>query len=121
MLLYTDLGREFDNELIRMFAERYGINLHCAPGGSHWSPGGVERHRYQLRHTVVLLLGADDTLSLQDACDVACMSLNYHFMPDQCFSPQQLVYEVSSRWPDFVAAKLPALAETCMPSDHVSH
>ena len=119
MLLYTDLGKEFDNELIRMFAERYGITLHCAPGGSHWSLGGVERHHYQLRHTVELLLEADDTLSMQDACDVACMSLNYHPMPDRGFSPQQLVYGVSSRWPDFVAAKLPALAETPVPSDHV--
>ena len=58
MLLYTDLGKEFDNELIRMFAKRYGITLHCAPGGSHWSLGGVERHHYQLRHTVELLLEA---------------------------------------------------------------
>ena len=74
VLLYTDLGKEFDNELIRLFAERYGITLHCAPAGSHWSLGGVERHHYQLRHTVELLLEADDTLSLQDACDVACMS-----------------------------------------------
>ena len=97
VLLYTDLGNEFDNELIRMFAARYGITLHCAPGGSHWSLGGVERHHYQLRHTVELLLEADDTLSLQDACDVACMSLNYHPMPDRGFSPQQLVYGVSSR------------------------
>ena len=121
VLLYTDLGKEFDNELIRMFAERYGITLHCAPGGSHWSLGGVERHHYQLRHNVELLLEADDTLSLQDACDVACMSLNYHPMPDRGFSPQQLVYGVSSRWPDFVAAKLPALAETPVPSDHVGH
>ena len=96
LLLYTDLGKEFDNDLIRMFAERYGITLHCAPGGSHWSLGGVERHHYQLRHTVELLLEADDTLSLQDACDVACMSLNYHPMPDRGFSPQQLLYGVSS-------------------------
>ena len=95
-----------------MFAERYGIMLHCAPRGSHWSLGGVKRHHYQLRHTVELLLEADDSLSLQDACDVACMSLNYRPMPDRGFSPQQLVYGVSSHWPDFVAAKLPALAET---------
>ena len=66
VLLYTDLGNEFDNELIRMFAERYGITLHCAPGGSHWSLEGVERHHYQLRQTVELLLEVDDTLSLQD-------------------------------------------------------
>ena len=121
VLFYTDLGKEFDNELIRMFGERYGITLHCASGGSHWSLGGVERQHYQLRHTVELLLEADDTLSLQDACDVACMSLNCHPMPDQGFSPHQLVYGVSSRWPDFVAAKLPALAETPVPSDHVGH
>ena len=121
VLLYTDLGKEFDNELIRMFAERYGITLHYAPAGSHWSLGGVERHHYQLRHTVELLLEADDTLSLQDACDVACMLLNYHPMPDRGFSPQQLVYGVYSRWPDFVAAKLPPLAETPVPSDHVGH
>ena len=60
-------------------------------------------------------------MSLQDACDVACMLLNYHPMPDRGFSPQQLVYGVSSRWPDFVAAKLSALAETPVPSDHVGH
>ena len=57
VLLYTDLGKEFDNELIRMFAERYGITLHCAPGGSHWSLGGLERHHCQLRHAVEVLLG----------------------------------------------------------------
>ena len=119
--MYTDMGKEFDNELIRMVAERYGITLHCAPVGSHWSLGDVERHHYQLSYTVELLLEADDTLSLQDACDVACMSLNYHPMPDRGFSPQQSVYGVSSRWPDFVAAKLPALAETPVPSDHVGH
>ena len=68
-----------------------------------------------------LLLEGDDTLSLQDACDVACMSLNYHPMPDRGFSPQQMVYRVSSRWPDFVAAKSRALAETPVPSDHVGH
>ena len=121
VLLYTDLGKEFDNELIGMFAERYAITLHCAPGGSHWSLGGVERHHYQLRHTVELLLEADDTLSLQDACRVACMLLKYHPMPDRGFSPQQLVYGLSSRWPDFVAANLPALAETPVPCDHVGH
>ena len=95
VLLYTDLGKEFDNELIRIFAERYGITLHCALGGSHWSLGSVERHHYQLRHTVELLLEAYDTLSLQDACDVACMSLNYHPMPDRGFSTQHLVFGVS--------------------------
>ena len=121
VLLYTVLGKEFENELIRMFAERYGITLHCAPGGSHCSLGGVERHHYHLRHTVKLLLEADDTLCLQDACEVACMLLNYHPMPDRGFSPQRLVYRVSSHWPDFVAANLPALAETSVPSDHVGH
>ena len=40
VLLYTDLGKEFDNELIKMFAGLYGITLHCAPGGSHWSLEG---------------------------------------------------------------------------------
>ena len=121
VLLYTDLGKDLDNELIRMFAEPYDITLHCAPGGSHWSLGGVERHHFQLRHTVDLLLEEDDTLSLQDGCDVACMSLNYNPMPNRGFSPQQLVHGVSSRWPDFVAAKLSALAETPGPSDHVGH
>ena len=42
-----------------------------------------------------LLPEAGDTLSLQDACDVACMSLNYHPMPDLGFSPQQLLHGVS--------------------------
>ena len=32
-----------------------------------------------------------------------------------------MVYGVSSRWPDFVVAKLPALAETTVPCDHVGH
>ena len=31
------------------------------------------------------------------------------------------MHGVSSRWPDFVAAKLPALAKTPVPSDHVGH
>ena len=34
VLLYTDLGKEVDNQLIRLFAELYGITLHCAPRGS---------------------------------------------------------------------------------------
>ena len=56
VLLFTDLCREFDNDLMRLFADKYGITLHCAPRGSHWSLGGVERHHYQLRHTVEMLL-----------------------------------------------------------------
>ena len=78
VLLYTDLGKEFDNDLMRLFSERYGITLHCAPGGAHWSLGGVEQHHYQLRHTAELVPESVDTLSLQDACDVTCMSLNYY-------------------------------------------
>ena len=56
---------------MRLFADKYGITLHYAPGGLHWSLGGVERHHHQLPHTVEMLLEADDTLSMNDACDVA--------------------------------------------------
>ena len=64
VLLYTDLGKEFDNEIIRMFAERYGITLHCAPGGSHWSLVFGLRlldaplHWYQALHKAMLSIGA---------------------------------------------------------------
>ena len=121
VLLFTDLGRGFDNDLMRLFADKYGITLHCAPGGSHWSLGGVERHHYQLRHTVEMLLEADDTLSMNDACDVACMAANAQPMSDRGFSPQQLVYGVSAKWPDLVSADLPALSSVRLPSDHVGH
>ena len=61
----------------------------------------MKRPHYQLRHTIELLLEADDTLFLQ------------------------MVYGdylgASSRWPDFVAAKLLAMAETLVPSYHVGH
>ena len=119
--MFTDLGGEFDNDLMRLFADTYGITLHCAPGGSHWSLGGVERHHHQLRHTVEMLLEADDTLSMNDACDVACMAANAQPMSDRGFSPQQLVYGVSAKWPDFVSADLPALSNVGLPSDHVGH
>ena len=119
MLLYTDHGKEFDNDLMRLFSERCGITLHCAPRGGHWSLGGVERHHYQLRHTAELAPESDDTLSLQDACDVTCMSVKYHPMADRGFSPQHLVYGVCARWPDFVSADLRALSNTGVASDHV--
>ena len=121
VLLFGDLGWEFDNDLMRLFADKYGITLHCAPGGSHWSLGGVERHHYQLRHTVEMLLEADDTLSMNDACDVACMAANAQPMSDRRFSPQQLVYGVSTKWPHFVSADLPALSNVGLPYDHVGH
>ena len=121
VLWYTDLGREFDNDLMRLFAEKYGIALRCAPGGAHWSHGGVERQHYQLRHTVELVLEAEESLSLQDACDVACLTAISHPMADRAFSPQQLVYGVSARWPDFVSAELPALSNSGVASDHVGH
>ena len=121
VLLYTDLGRELDNDLMRLFAEEYGITLRCAPGGARWSLGGVELQHYPLRHTVELVLEADESPSLQDACDVACLAANYHPPADRGFSPQQLVYGVSARWPDFVSAKLPALSTTGVASDHVGH
>ena len=119
MLLYTDLGKEFDNDLMRLFSECHGITLQCAPGGAHWWRSGVERHHYQLRHTAKLVLELDDTLSPQVACDVTCMFLNYHRMADCGFSPQQLVHGVCARWPDFVSANLPALSNTGVASDHV--
>ena len=97
LLLYTDLGREFDNDLMRLFVEKYGITLHCAPGGAHCSLWGVDRQKCQLQNTVELVLEADDSLSLQDACDVACLAANYHPMADRGFSPQQLLYGVSAR------------------------
>ena len=121
VLLFTDLGRDFDNDLMRLFAGKYGITLHCAPRRSHWSLGGVEGHHYQLQHTVEMLLEADDTLSMNDACDVACMAANAQAMSDRGFSPQQLVYGVYAKWPDFVSADLPALSNVGLPSDHVGH
>ena len=68
-----------------------------------------------------LVLEADDSLSLQDACDVACLAANHHPMADRGFSTQQLVYGVSARWPDFVSAQLPTLSSTGVASDHVKH
>ena len=37
------------------------------------------------------------------------------------FSPQQLVYGVAARWPDFVSADLPAISSSGVPADHVGH
>ena len=34
VLLWTDLGREFDNNLMRLFAEKYGITAPCTWGGT---------------------------------------------------------------------------------------
>ena len=38
----TDLGGEFENDVIRTMADRYGIELKTAASGAHWSMGGVE-------------------------------------------------------------------------------
>ena len=64
LVLYTDLGRKLDSDPIRQGADRYGITLHCAPVGSHWSMIRVYRHHYQLQHTVVLVLESDESLSM---------------------------------------------------------
>ena len=75
MLLYTDPDKEFDNDLILQYADRYRVTLHFAPSTSWWPFGRVVRHDYQLRHPVELIMDANDMISLQDACDVACMAM----------------------------------------------
>ena len=83
--------------------------------------GGVERHIYQLRHTMERALESDDSLSMHDACDVACMAANFEPMADRTFSPQQLVYGLAAPGPNFVSADLPPISSSGVPADHVGH
>jgi hypothetical protein len=51
-VVWTDLGREFDNELFRSFCAHFGIAARVAGGRAHWQVGIVERLNEELRETI---------------------------------------------------------------------
>ena len=120
-VVLTDLGGEFKNDVVRTMADRYEIELKAAASGSHWSMGGVERQHTKLRTLSEMLLEVYPSMTPSECVDLAHMGKNYFPIAKIGYSPHQIVFGVSSRWPDYDDRNLPALGSYDVASDHVGH
>ena len=120
-VVLTDLGGEFENDVIRTMADRYGIELKTAASGAHWSMGGVERQHTKLRTLSEMLLEVYPSMSLSECVDLAHMGKNYFPIAKLGYSPHQIVFRVSSRWLDYDDCDILALGSYEAAADHVGH
>ena len=60
-------------------------------------------------------------MSLSECVDLAHMGKNYFLLVKLGYSPHQIVFSVSSRWPDYDDCDLPALGSYEVAADHVGH
>ena len=117
----TDLRGEFENDVVRTMADRYGIELKTAASGAHSSTGGVERQHTKLRTLSEMLLEVYPSVSLSECVDLAHMGKNYFPIAKLGYSPHQIVFGVSSRWPDYDDCHLPAMGSYEVAADLVGH
>ena len=117
----TDLGGEFENDVVRTLADRYGIELKTAASGAHWSMGGVERQHAKLRTLSDMLLEVYPSVTLSECVNLAQMGKNIFPNAKLGYSPHQIVFGVSWRWPDYGDCDLPALGSYDVAADHVGH
>ena len=89
-VVLTDLGGEFENDVIRTMANRYGIELETAASEAHWSMGGVERQHTKLRTLSEMLLEVYPSMSLSECVDLVQMGKNYFPIAKLGYSHHQI-------------------------------
>ena len=68
-----------------------------------------------------MLLEGYPSMTLSTFVDLAHMGKNYFPIAKLWYSPHQIVFGVSSRWPDYDDCDLPALGSYDVAVDHVAH
>ena len=81
----------------------------------------MERQHTKLRTLSEMLLEVYPSMSLSECVDLAHMGKNYFPIAKLGYSPHQIVFGVSSRWPDYDDCDLPALGSYEVAADHVGH
>ena len=79
-IVLTDLGGEFENDVVRTMADRYRIELRTAASGAHWSMVGVERQHTKLRTLSEMLLKVYPSMSLSECVDLTHMGKNFSLL-----------------------------------------
>ena len=120
-VVLTDLGGEFENDVIPTMADQYEIELKMAASGAHWSMGVVERQHSTLRILSEMLLEVYPSMFLSECVDLTHMGKNSFSIAKLGSSPHQIVFGLSSRWPDYDDCNLPALGSPEVAADHVGH
>ena len=115
----SDLGGESENDVARTMADRYGIELNTVASGVHWSMGGVERQHTKLRSLSEMLIEINPSMTPRECVHLAHMGKNYFPIAKLGCSAHQIVFGVSSRWPDYDDCELPALGLYDVAADHV--
>lgn len=114
--LLMDPGREFDNSLLRVFAERFNIAVHVTAAQSAWSNGICERHNGVVKHMVTCLAADYPTASFQELLDHACFAKN-SLSVHGCASPFQLATGSQPRVPSALSDAMPAMQAGHLPTE----
>ena len=108
-IVFTDLGGEFENYVVRTMADRYRIDSKMAASGAYWSIGGVEQQHTKLPTLTEMLIEVYPSMILTECVHLGCTGKNYFPSAKLRNSPHQIVYAASSRWPDYDDCDFPAL------------
>ena len=118
-VVLTDVGGEFENDVVRTMADCYGIERKLAASGANWSMGGVERQHTKLRTVSDMLLEVYPSMTVRRCMVLAHMGKIYCPTANLGYSPHQTVFGVRSRGPDCDDRDLPPLGSYDVAADHV--
>jgi len=108
--LLSDGGGEFDSDLTRLVADRFGIFLDQTSAQAPWSNGMCERHNAVLKHTYTKLQADEPTAPSQLLLDMACLAKN-SLLVHGAATPHQLLCGSQPRLPSALTDAPPALSE----------
>ena len=108
--LYSDNGREYNNNEFHRFAEAFNITVKTTPAQSPWSNGCCERQNATLGNMVRKIM-SDSECSVEVALAWAVAARN-SLSNNSGFSPNQLVFGRNPVLPNVFSNKPPAM-NTC--------
>ena len=115
------LGVSSRMPVFRTMADGDGANFKTAAPGAHRSMGGVERQHTRLRTLSEMLLEVYHSMTLSERVALAHMGKNFCFGAKLWYSRHQIMFGVSSWWPDSDDCDLPVLGSYDIAADHVGH
>ena len=107
--LFSDNGGEFDNEEVRVMAEKFNIEVKTTPAYSPWSNGVLDRHNRTLTE-ILLQVKSENKCTWEDALNWALMAKNA-LTNIHGFSSYQLVCGRNPKIPSIFHDRLPALED----------
>jgi len=106
-LLLTDGGGEFDNDLWRLIADRFGIFLSATSAQAPWSDGLVERPNASIKTAYGKLLVDEPDAPPQTLLDKVCLAKNV-LLVHGAATPYQLTCGSQPRLPSTLADAPPS-------------